>query len=376
MISQNKTENANRAVKPFGLRDNRNLSPREHLQASKTCEEIRSLVANRERSVAENHLDREFSLPAALWSVENRTASLRDYQRTYRRLIEAPYEEINRLRHFVHSFTGYELKRMSEVGSVAYPSEVPIPLDEEVDRLLAKPDVYVDLWMAALRGIPQEYVYSPPRMLGEIGWDCHGVIVNHDTHMCQERMNLLYESGILNWLRDRVGSKGCVNILEIGGGYGALAYALKKAIPNSNYWICDLPESLLFSALYLRLSYADCPLKINEKSDFGFSLIPNYMFPKINEQFNLVVNTLSFSEMSRHQLEVYAEGISNRLADGGVLFEQNMDNSALGQFAPPSTLRKYFRYQKEISGRTLKSMVHGVPNLWSNCPIVLKNFEE
>src|SRR5262249_30834400 len=93
-------------------------------------------------------------------------------------------------------------------------------------------------------------------------------------------------------------------VLEIGAGYGFLASKFLQKF-NSKYIICDIPESLLFSGLYLALQGRDVSLSM----DSEVTLVPNYWFDGIGN-VDLVINTLSMSEMSEYQVRVYAEGIS------------------------------------------------------------------
>lgn len=124
---------------------------------------------------------------------------------------------------------------------------------------------------------------------------------------------------------------GGLELLEIGAGYGVLASKLLQILGNdTKYIICDIPESLLFSGLYLALSgflvlQVDCPPSIGH----GITLIPNYWFNRLLEpmrKMDLVVNTLSMSEMSEHQVRVYASGISKLIGMDGLFFEHNFDN--------------------------------------------------
>src|SRR5205814_1338017 len=120
---------------------------------------------------------------------------------------------------------------------------------------------YVDQWLS----LPRHHVFVPPRRFGEIGHDINGVIVNYDTWAYQERIDLLHDSGALDRLSPTA------RVLEIGGGYGALAYWFKQAYPGCAYAIVDLPECLLFSGLYLGLS------------DVAFRAVPNYAADALQE---------------------------------------------------------------------------------------------
>src|ERR1039458_8902730 len=101
--------------------------------------------------------------------------------------------------------------------------------------------------------MPDACRMAMPKVLGERGkaaeFDPQGLI-NHDAYAYQERINLLYESGVLGWL----GSRGSgQTLLEVGGGVGGLACGLLRCLTLPvRYVIVDLPESLLYAALYLQ----------------------------------------------------------------------------------------------------------------------------
>ena len=64
-----------------------------------------------------------------------------------------------------------------------------------------------------------------------------------------------------------------------------------------------------------------------EKELGGFKFIPNYEWKNmvsLNCQADLVINTLSMSEMTEEQVRNYCEGIAKICTEkGGVFFEQN-----------------------------------------------------
>ena len=276
------------------LRHNRDLSQTEFQIARDLCDRINQFVRDRDAYVAENHRNPQFCSPDGMWS----PTAHNDYLNTFTKVSACSFEVINRLRLFVSFFSGYSLRRASIVPGAPSFETMSSSLDLEIDKLMKLPDEWVSRWITLTAGIPTDLIFSPPRFLGEIGWDVSGVVVNHDTCVYQERINLLYEAGIFDWLSDRLSSKGRLRILEIGAGYGALGCKIKSLFPASDYWICDLPESLLFSALYLSLNRPDCKAGIGEEAPYGFTYIPNYQIDRITGKFDLVINTLSFSEMS------------------------------------------------------------------------------
>lgn len=150
------------------------------------------------------------------------------------------------------------------------------------------------------------------------------IVVNDDTNAYQERLRELTLSGVLNHLRDDA------LLVEIGGGYGGLASALKRLNPSFQYAIIDLPESLKFSYSFLSLQGYRCYFAIHEQLpdsvfiDYDFVLIPadnKHIVPE--RGVDLALNTLSFTEMPKSVVEEYGEYIAKWLTPYGVLFEQN-----------------------------------------------------
>jgi len=87
---------------------------------------------------------------------------------------------------------------------------------------------------------------------------------------------------------DSVFAKQPPDVLEAvgAGGHGALACALTSIFPKAQYTICDLPESLLFSGLYLSLA-AKRQVRVLAAADVAeenlaqpsatIELVPNYL---------------------------------------------------------------------------------------------------
>lgn len=192
------------------------------------------------------------------------------------------------------------------------------------------------------RLLPARYRVATPNVLGELGLLRDGVICNHDTLDYFERVAILHECGALACLEARNAAlKRPLTILEIGGGYGFLAYLLTRALPVGRYVIVDLPESLLFSSIYLGAALPGVKQFLvgdPAAADFGAEgiyFVPNLFWNEAAAKLrgvDLALNTLSFHEMPRHAVEGYADGIraifqGNEPSAPGILFEQNFENA-------------------------------------------------
>jgi hypothetical protein len=225
-----------------------------------------------------------------------------------------------------------------------------------------------------IKGLPDRYIFVPPLRLGECGFLVKGRVVNNDTNTHQERIKIIYDSGIGDYLDLLSKENDEVRILEIGGGYGALAYWFKRAYEKVSYSIIDLPECLVFSRLYLYLNMPNVPSGFGPSvaAKYGFQFIPNYMAESLSGRFDLVINTLSMSEMSAHQVEKYVELIKTVwIHDEGIFFEQNQDNRHMGLLFAQQIFSAKFAHRLDLNQDGIVYR-NGHPNIWSNRPISLK----
>jgi hypothetical protein len=337
-------------LKKATLADNKQPAPVALSRAQALGREIVSAVERRTELVAAEGIDPAFALPDANWHPE----AANDYLAAYRLLRSLSWDEIRYLRFRAQSFSGYSLLHFTREPGTRSTDPVPKNFDSLIPNA---PSGLLPRWRELTVGLPERFIFRPAPMLGEVGWWADNVLLNDDTATYQERVTLLFSSGVLARLPARP------RILEIGGGYGALASALLSALSDCEYWICDLPESLLFSGLYLSLTRDEkVALRDDETAPARqVNLLPNYLFDRLSLPFDLVINTLSMSEMSERQIAHYAAGISRLLNTSGVFFEQNRDNRHMGlQYCKP-IIAKYLR------GRAPAGFgANGAADLWSN----------
>lgn len=185
-------------------------------------------------------------------------------------------------------------------------------------------------WESMVQGLPKDYIISAPAILGEPGYNFNGHVVSAGTLSCQHAIKTLLQNGIIN----KLSNSNSPAILEIGGGYGAMAHHLGGIINHSKYFVVDLPETLLYSATYLSYLYPE-KVYVYEKSSFAsmlakkfegykYVLLPNFVLDRLSSfQFSLVLNMQSFQEMRPNQLDAYLQFIYGHL--DGVLYSWNKD---------------------------------------------------
>lgn len=128
-----------------------------------------------------------------------------------------------------------------------------------------------------------------------------------------------------------------LNILEIGAGYGGLAYQILNTYRQQvkRYVVIDLPEVLFFAAVFLNNNF-DMDIHLYRSgdkkavSDGGIILLPNYL-TNLTEyctgQFDMVINVASFQEMTMAQVIDYLAMCRRIMKSDGLLYSWNMDRN-------------------------------------------------
>lgn len=116
-------------------------------------------------------------------------------------------------------------------------------------------------------------------------------------------------------------------IVEIGAGYGRLAYVFLKAIPNTTYTIVDIPPALFVAQKYLSELFPDLRFfkfrkfdNYNEiKKEFESAsirfLTPSQLSLLPSKSQDLVISISTLHEMTREQIRFYLSEI-DRLSRG------------------------------------------------------------
>lgn len=117
-----------------------------------------------------------------------------------------------------------------------------------------------------------------------------------------------------------------INVMEIGGGYGRLAYGLIKNREISNYILVDpIPSSIALAADYLDkneltfkiITTIDEPLhRINLLHPSDLKVVPD-------KSIDLVINIESFQEMTQDWVDAYIEIINMKTRSNSVFYHSN-----------------------------------------------------
>jgi hypothetical protein len=167
--------------------------------------------------------------------------------------------------------------------------------------------------------------------LGGFGFRIDGRLQNVDTLKFFEVLVGMHHAGVLEEFRT---SQSRRLVWEIGAGWGGFAYQFKTLFPQTTYVIQDFPELFLFSATYLTVLFPDARVRFwrgNDETfdrweDTDFIFLPHddsEALPPIPP--DLIVNLVSFQEMTAVQVKAYAE----RAASMGcrAIYSLNRDRS-------------------------------------------------
>jgi putative sugar O-methyltransferase len=141
--------------------------------------------------------------------------------------------------------------------------------------------------------------------------------------------NALTSYRILEWCQSTGLDTHPLRILEIGAGYGQVAYQLFQKLKITSYTICDLPENLFLSAFYLQANLPNRKavfvkehgLPGNEPAELVFLVPP--LLHMLSGPFDLVINSYSFQEMNRVSVEEYFAYAESRLTSDGLFYSLN-----------------------------------------------------
>jgi glycosyltransferase involved in cell wall biosynthesis len=221
--------------------------------------------------------------PSEYWREELETI---DY------LIEATPLIINKLRHHAFHITGirpYDYRSKGDNRREYFEARLNALRELGGDRLL----------------VPE----SPA--LGGFGYDIDGRLFNVDTLKFYEVLVGMERGGVLAALRLREQPVVC----EIGAGWGGFAYQFKTLFPKSTYVIVDFPELFLFSMTYLATVFPEARLAVvgagdapADVRDADFVFVPQARANgETIGQLDLLVNMVSFQEMTDAQVRRYAD---------------------------------------------------------------------
>jgi SAM-dependent methyltransferase len=350
-----------------GPADNFPLSSADLTAAFATCDTMVALRQGRAAYMQQRGLDPQLWLPAHMWG-QNFVAS------NFDKVVRKDAHTLNHLRCLTYNFTGFSLLTMAPCENTPEVLEVPVDADARIRAQAGRcKDAAVE-FVRSTQQVPLEQRVTTPRLCGESGWDVDGAVVNFDTWSCQQRLNGLRGSGVLDLVRRRAAPRGYARVLEIGAGFGNLAYNLQQQLGPTDYVVVDLPESMVYSAVWLGAALPDqrhtvaAPGRPLPAEGPGVTFVANHLLDEFQDQlgsFDLVVNVMSLSEMAPAQVAEYGRRVAALLGPGGVFYEQNylvpgVHTDVVG------ILGQTFGYGAQLEETAAPHRGRGTARLWAN----------
>jgi hypothetical protein len=370
------------AVSGFhGLGANENLTDEEYQKCVDIRKRVEALHAEWASYVDSRGLDESVFFPNNEWAdIINPRGPFRWRQ---------DYNSLNYLR-LLCPFTGYWLLLMDRIDQFRkFPddwsedwairfSQNPIT-EEALTTVHARFDPMgrvahsiVDFKDHAL-SVPQNLRFRSPKFFGEMWAICGDYVVNDDIVVVQARVNAMFALGVIDKLQQDVREKGFCRVVEIGAGIGQQAAALRQIFGQSlQYIIIDLPPILVSSALYLsRLAKFRKSYILNDSDpwpeSFEFVFLANYLTERFRQNLgpaDLVMNTMSFGEMSAAQIHYYGKLASELVGTEGFLYDENCQVLS-HHVSVLDILGESFRERTDLASPSVL-VRHGCHRLWSN----------
>jgi len=164
----------------------------------------------------------------------------------------------------------------------------------------------IEAWRAQLPGASVAELEAPP--IGDPwGYDFEG--------------HLLYEPVLeyhyqADYIARLLGHLPAPIIVEIGGGFGGLAYHIFKRAPGAKYIGFDLLENTLLQSYYLAAAFPHAKILTFDAqtsqldpatiANYDIILMPNFMVPRMEARSaDMILNVRSLSEMSAETIAEY-----------------------------------------------------------------------
>ncbi len=157
--------------------------------------------------------------------------------------------------------------------------------------------------------------------------------------------NHYYATKISQLLKDNKRS----SVLELGGGFGNMAYYLMQESNNVTYFDFDLPENFALTAFYLLSSfpkkkialYGEVDLENDNINNYDLILMPNFEIDKVStNSIDLVFNSYSLAEMPPNTIKNYIN-IINRISNNYIYHLNHTKYSTMSADDFPINLDKF-----------------------------------
>jgi len=334
---------------------------------------MRIILDGRDAYIAAHGLDPDVFLPGNLWRDEFRDVNFENLASKDRR-------KLNLLRFFAWTFSGYQFLEWDREKNKPF-KDLPADLDQQIQARFAMIPTEFLTYPVQTENFTKEPMVQAPNRFGECGVVMNGRVLNFDTWTTFYQLNALLNAGVLELLGDRQQAGRRTTVVEIGSGYGNTAHEMTRFFQTMRYVCVDLPESLIYAAIYLSVLRGARAPEILDPIDPGFApspdsmlqFLPNFAFTQFKGavgSVDLAMNFRSLPEMAAEQVRFYGQEIASMLAEDGLFFEQNF--YLADRHADVETIfREIFNYCLVVPERARSHMIRGKARLWAMNDVAL-----
>lgn len=153
---------------------------------------------------------------------------------------------------------------------------------------------------------------------------------------------------------------GSIRIIELGGGYGGMAWAIKSSTPDAKYINVDLPEVLAISSFYALSCMPEIKIGLygevdvsdeDATKDFDMLFMPSFEIESIKSNWaDLAFNTWSLAEMDPVAIKNYVNQLC-RISSKYIFHVNHTKNCVMSSDYFPIDFEKF-------------QLVHRSPAMW------------
>ncbi|MDQ2834406.1 MAG: putative sugar O-methyltransferase [Acidobacteriota bacterium] len=185
-----------------------------------------------------------------------------------------------------------------------------------------------ELWKKRTRNAYPTTVLASPLVGNPFGYSMDGVFV---------RSGGDYHHYYSHAIKHLVEPKSSKTVVELGGGFGGLAYFLGRDIPGITYIDFDLPEAIALASYYLMKALPDHSITLYGEGDLtdasftrpGIFMLPSFEIMKMPaKSIDVSFNSYSLAEMSPATIRLYIQQIA-RITRGYFLHINHNKNAVL-----------------------------------------------
>ncbi|OGR33841.1 MAG: hypothetical protein A2091_02565 [Desulfuromonadales bacterium GWD2_61_12] len=163
-----------------------------------------------------------------------------------------------------------------------------------------------NLWMRQLAGQYTASDLAGPDIGNPFGYELDGIFVRSGSDYLH-----YYSVAIARYLKDVCRHK---IVMEVGGGFGGMAYYLLRDNLDITYVDFDLPENMALTAYYLMTAFTDKKILLYGEAslvdvnlnDYAAVIMPNFEIQNMHKlSSDIAFNSYSLAEMSKETIEKY-----------------------------------------------------------------------